>query len=128
VETNQECPPLPIKTTRAHQTRSRINDLGHEIDARKAAVARSMGGAVFLLMLAAGATYDLVTRNYSLSIALGVTGETLLRIALCCGLAGIALMAHAIVRLRLRDRLRDAELAELEEAYADLLDRKGSSS
>ena len=113
---------------RLNETRSRINDLGHEIDARKAAVARSMGGAVFLLMLAAGATYDLVTRNYSLSIALGVTGETLLRIALCCGLAGIALMAHAIVRLRLRDRLRDAELAELEEAYADLLDRKGSSS
>lgn len=113
---------------RLNETRSRINDLGHEIDARKAAVARSMGGAVFLLMLAAGATYDLVTRNYSLSIALGVTGETLLRIALCCGLAGIALMAHAIVRSRLRDRLRDAELAELEEAYADLLDRKGSSS
>ncbi len=87
-----------------------------------------MGGAVFLLMLGAGATYDLVTRNYSLSIALGVTGETLLRIALCCGLAGIALMAHAIVRLKFRDRLRDAELAELEGAYADLLDRKGSSS
>lgn len=113
---------------RLNETRSRISDLGHEIDARKAAVARSMGGAVFLLMLAAGATYDLVTHNSALSIALGVTGETLLRIALCCGLAGFALMAHAIVRSRFRDRLQDVELAELEEAYADLVDRKRPTS
>jgi hypothetical protein len=113
---------------RLNETRSRISDLGHEIDTRKAAVARSMGGAVFLLMLAAGATYDLVTDNAALAIALGVTGESLLRVALCCGLAGIALLAHAFVRSRLRDRFLDVELAELEEAYADLLDRKRPTS
>lgn len=138
-ETNQICPPpspRDNKSTpetvaieqRLNETRSRISDLGYEIDARKAAVARSMGGAVFLLILAAGAAYDLVTRNAALSIALGVTRETLLRIALCCGLGGLALLAHAVVRSRFSDQSRDAELATLEQAYADLLDRKDSTS
>jgi hypothetical protein len=113
---------------RLNETRSRISDLGYEIDARKAAVARSMGGAVFLLMLAAGAAYDLVTRNAALSIALGVTRETLLRMALGCGLGGLALLAYAIVRSKFSDRSRDAELAMLADAYADLLDRKDSTS
>lgn len=108
--------------------RSRISDLGHEIDSRKAAVARSMGGAVFLLILAAGAAYDLVTRNTTLSVALGVTRETLTGIALGCGLAALALLAHAIVRAKFSDQSRDAELAGLEEEYADLLERKDSVS
>ena len=110
------------------ETRSRISDLGFEIDARKAAVARSMGGAVFLLILGAGAAYDVVTHNAVLSIVMGVTRETLVRVALGCGLGGLALLAHAIVRSRFSDRSRDAELVELEHAYADLLDRKDSTS
>ena len=113
---------------RLNETRSRISDLGHEIDVRKATVARSMGGAVFLLMLAAGAAYDLITHNAALSVVLGVTRETLSRIALCCGLAGLVLLAHAIVRSRFSDQSRDAELARLEQDYADQMDRKGSSS
>ncbi|MFY9609802.1 MAG: hypothetical protein WAU45_14435 [Blastocatellia bacterium] len=138
-ETNQNCPPSSNQDNisipealaidhRLNETRSRISDLGHEIDARKATVARSMGGAVFLLMLSAGAAYDLVTHNAALSIVLGVTRETLLRIALGCGLAGLALLAHAIVRSRFSDQSHDAELAELEHAYADLLDLKDSTS
>lgn len=110
------------------ETRSRISDLGFEIDARKAAVARSMGGAVFLLILGAGAAYDVVTHNAVLSIVMGVTRETLVRVAFGCGLGGLALLAHAIVRSRFSDRSRDAELVELEHAYADLLDRKDSTS
>ena len=111
-----------------NETRSRISDLGHEIDARKATVARSMGAAVFLLMLSAGAGYDLITHNAALSVVLGVTRETLSRIALCCVLAGLALLAHAVVRSRFSDRSRDAELARLEQDYADQLDRRDSAS
>lgn len=138
-ETNQTYPPssTPDNTSipdalgidqQLKEARSRISDLGHEIDARKAAVARSMGGAVFLLMLSAGAAYDLVTHNAALSTVLGVTRDTLLRIGLGCCLAGFALLAHAIVRLKFSDQSRDAELAELEQEYADLLDRKDSTS
>lgn len=138
-ETNQISPPSSNKDNisipealaidqRLNETRSRIRDLGHEIDARKAAVARSLGGAVFLLMLSAGAAYDLVTNNAALSIGLGVMRETLLRIALCCGLGGLALLALAIVRSRFSDKSLDAELEELEHAYADLLDSKDSTS
>ena len=87
-----------------------------------------MGGAVFLLMLAAGAAYDLITGNTALSVALGVTRETLTVIALGCGLGGLALLAHALVRSRRADQARAAELAVLEEEYADLLDARDSSS
>ena len=108
--------------------RSRISDLGDEIDARKASVARSMGGAVLLLMLAAGVAYDLINHNATLLVKFSVTRETLISIALGCGLAGLALVGHAIVRSRLSDQSRDAELARLEEEYADLLERKDPSS
>lgn len=107
---------------------SRIRDLGHEIDVRKATVARSMGGAVFLLVLALGAAYDLVTHNAALLVVLSVTRETLIRIAFGCGLVGLALLAHALVRSRLGDQTRDAELARLEQDYTELLDRKDSAS
>lgn len=83
-----------------------------------------MGGAVFLLMLAAGAAYDLLTGNTALSVALGVARETLTGIALGCGLAGLALLAHAVVQSRRSDQSRDTELAGLEQEYADLLERK----
>jgi hypothetical protein len=108
--------------------RSRISDLGHEIDARKAAVARSMGGAVILLMLAAGAAYDLITNNATLLVKFNVTRQTLIRIALGCGLAGLALVGHAVARSKLSDQSRDAELARLEQEYADLIERKDSAS
>jgi hypothetical protein len=108
--------------------RSRISDLGHEIDARKAAVARSMGGAVLLLMLAAGVAYDLINHNSTLLVRFSVTRETLTRIALGFGLAGLVLAGHAIVRSRLSDQSPDAELASLEQEYADLLERKDSAS
>ena len=107
---------------------SRISDLGHEIDSRKAMVARSMGGAVFLLMLALGAAYDLVTHNAALLVILGVTREALIWIAFGCGLAGLALLAHALVWSKLGDQTRDAELARLEQDYTELLDRKDSAS
>jgi hypothetical protein len=107
---------------------SRIGDLGYEIDSRKATVARSMGGAVFLLMLALGAAYDLVTHNAALLVALGVTRETLIWVAVACGLVGLALLAHALVWSRLGDQTRDAELSRLEQDYTELLDRKDSAS
>jgi len=113
-----------------NEMRSRIRDLGHEIDTRKAAVARSMGGAVLLFLLGAGAAYDLITRNSSLLIWFGVTPETLTGIALGCGLAGAVLLAHAIARSRVSDQSRNTqlELARLEQEYADLLERMDSDS
>ena len=110
------------------ELRSRISDLGHEIDARKGTIARSMGGAVFLLMLAAGAAYDLMTRNVTLLISLGIARDTLTRVAYGCGVAGVALLVHALMRLRLDDHARLAELAKLEQEYSTLLDHKDAAS
>jgi hypothetical protein len=110
--------------------RWRIRDLGHEIDTRKAVVARSMGAAVLLLMLSGGAAYDLITGNSALLVWFGVTRKTLTGIALGCGLAGLAFLAHAAVRSRASDQSRDTELelARLEQEYADLLERRDSVS
>jgi len=126
-ETTQQSESLAVER-QLTELGSRISDLGYEIDSRKATVARSMGGAVFLLMLALGAAYDLVTHNAALMVVLGVTRETLIRIAIACGLAGLALLAHALVWPRLGDQTRDAELARLEQDYTELLDRKDSAS
>jgi hypothetical protein len=106
------------------ELRSRISDLGYEVDLYKAGIASSMGGGLFLLLLAAGAGYDLITGKAGIWSPLGVTNDLLLFIAWGLGAVGAALLIRGIARQRHRDRERDAQLAELERQYARLLDRK----
>lgn len=108
--------------------RSRISDLGHELDARKASIARSVGGAVLLLMIAGGAAYDVITRNGALLVRFSITRETLTLISIGCALGGLILIGHAIVRSRFGDQSRDVELAKLEQEYAGLLERQDTTS
>jgi hypothetical protein len=108
--------------------RSQISDLAYEVDLYKAGIAASMGGGLFLLLLAAGAGYDLMTGKGGIWLAVGVTHDLLLFIAWGLGAAGVVLLTQGIIRQRRRDRDRDARLAELEQQYARLLDRKDTIS
>lgn len=108
--------------------RSQISDLAYEVDLYKAGIAASMGGGLFLLLLAAGAGYDLMTGKGGIWSAVGVTHDLLLFIACGLGAAGVVLLTQGIIRQRRRDRDRDARLAELEQQYARLLDRKDTIS
>jgi hypothetical protein len=106
------------------ELRSQISDLGYEVDLYKAGVAASMGGGLFLLLLAAGAGYDVMKGKQGIWSPLGVTHDLLLFIAWGLGVAGTVLLIQGIIRQRRRDRARDARLAELEQQYSRLVDRK----
>jgi hypothetical protein len=106
------------------ELRSQIRDVGYEIDLYKASVAGSMGGGIFLLLLAGGAGYDLVTGKEGIWSPMGVTHNLLLFIAWALGVAGAALLIQGFLRHRRRDLEREARLAELQQQYALLLDRK----
>lgn len=110
------------------EVRAQISDLGYEADLYKAGVAASMGGGLFLLLLAAGAGYDLMTGKAGIWSPVGVTHDLLRFIAWGLGAAGAMLLIRGIARQRSRDLKREAQLAELEQQYSRLLDRKEATS
>ncbi|MEK6285514.1 MAG: hypothetical protein AABO57_07220 [Acidobacteriota bacterium] len=101
-----------------------ISDLGQQVDSYKAKTAAALGGGVFLLLLAAGAAYDLALRRGGARLTLGVTRETLIWIVSVVGGAAIALLLLAFVRVRRRDIELDARLDQMEQEYAELLERR----
>ena len=102
---------------------SRIKELGAEADSYKAGSAAAFGGAVFLLLIAAGAAYDIITRKASLWRAVGVSREGLHWLAGLFVVAGAALLGLGIVRTRRGDPARDETLARLEEELANLREK-----
>jgi hypothetical protein len=111
---------------RIKQLRRKIDDLGYEIDAYKSRTAAAMGGGLFLLLLAAGALYDLATGNASIQFALGIARDQFYLLALALTVSSLALIATGIVRQRRRDRWREAELDELERELADMIERRNT--
>ena len=104
--------------------RSSISDLGHQLDSYKTKTAAALGGGVFLLLLAAGAAYDLIGRKSGAWLTLGVTRETLVWTASALGGGAIVLLLGAFVRIRRRDSNLDARLDQMERDYAELLERR----
>ena len=102
--------------------RGRIRDLGYEVKAHKASIALSMGAGVFLILLAAGAGYDLIAGKASIWSPLGITRDTLMWVAGGGGAGGLLLLAQGLMRQRSSER--EVRLDELEQEYAELLDRK----
>lgn len=111
---------------RIKQLHLKIDDIGYEIDAYKSKTAAAMGGGLFLLLLAAGALYDLATDNASIQFALGVTRYQFYLLAFALAASSISLIATGIVRQGKRDRNREAKLDELERELADMLERKNA--
>jgi hypothetical protein len=112
---------------RTAQLQSRILELSSELDSYRAKTAAALGGGVFLLMLAVGATYDLAAGNALVWLTIGISSNALLAIAIGCGAGGAILLGTAAVRERNRDRDCEARLASLEEELIDLLEREDAS-
>jgi len=108
--------------------RSSINDLGHQVDSYKIKTAAALGGGVFLLLLAAGAAYDLAAHKSASWLMLGVTRGTLTWIAYGLGSCSIILVFLAIVRIRRRDTNLDVRLDQMEREYAEMLERTDINS
>jgi hypothetical protein len=103
-----------------------IKDSGGQADLYKAKTAGALGGGVFTLMLALGAAYDLATGNSSVQIGLGVSKNMFIAITIALAVSSLALFALAAMRERRRNSEQTANLEELEEELAQLLDKKKS--
>src|SRR5215471_2631824 len=127
------CDPPPAPETdgasnqqRLAEIRTRISDIGYEIDAGKAVMALMVGGGVFMLLLVLLAGYDLLTGHAGIYAPLGITREVLKWVAFGGTGFGAAALVQAMLRRKLRDRNREIELARLEEEYARLLENEES--
>jgi hypothetical protein len=109
---------------RIKQLRRKIDDLGYEIDAYKNRTAAALGGGLFLLLIAAGALYDLATGNASIQLALGIGRYQFYMLAFALAASSIALIATGILRERKRDRSKEEKLDELERELADMIERR----
>jgi hypothetical protein len=110
------------------ELRSQISDLGFELDTHKAGTAASMGGGVFLVLLAVIVGCDMFAGKGGIWSPLGITQDALLFITWGLGIAGVALLAQGYLRQSRRDRKPEARLAELQKQYTLLLDRKDAAS
>ena len=118
-----EDPRLETIQHRRALLKSRITEIGAEVDSYKARGAAALGGAVFALLMAAGAAYDIVAKKSSLWRTVGLSREGLHWLAGLFAIAGVAMLVIGVARTRRRDLARDAKLAELEEEMADLSDK-----
>jgi hypothetical protein len=108
--------------------RSSISDLGYQVDSSKTTAAAALGGGVFLLLLAAGVIYDLLVNNGGVWLKLGVTRNVLtVTVGALAGIATI-LLAFGIHRIRRSDLSAKARLEQMENEYADLVERRDSVS
>jgi hypothetical protein len=102
--------------------RSQIEDLAHEVNTRKAKLGAALGGSVFLLLLSAGAAYDLARDNLVPWSMIGLDRQLLTWIAAASGLTSITLLVLGLVKLLPESHQREDRLAELEREYGDLLE------
>jgi len=110
--------------TQLERIRSSISDLGYQVDSYKTKTAASLGAGVFLLLLAAGAAYDLAAGKVGMWLTLGVTRETLVWITSGLGAAATILLVFGFRRVRRSEISAKARLEQMEQEYADLLERR----
>jgi type IV secretory pathway VirB6-like protein len=108
--------------------RSSISDLAHEIDLYKTKTGGALGVGVFMLLLAAGAGYDLLAGKAAAWSMVGLTHETLISIAMVLAAGAILLLAIGFRLSKRRDASLDIKLDQMEQEYAELLDLKNRSS
>ena len=120
--------PGPPTDAELQKLRSQISDLGYQIDSYKTKKAAAFGLGVFLLLLAIGAVYDLVTGNSGVWMMLGVSRDSLTWIAGGLGLASLALLGFGAGLIMRTDKSLPARLDEMERNYAELLDARNQMS
>jgi|SRR5215510_3946311 len=108
--------------------RSSISDLGYEVDSFKAKIAAALGLGVFLLLLSAGAAYDLFSTKQLVWQMLGVSREALTWITAIAGSVAIGLLLYGFLLMRGADSDARARLEQMEEQYAELVERQNSAA
>ena len=114
--------PGPPTDAELQSLRSQISDLGYQIDSYKTKKAAAFGLGVFLLLLAIGAVYDLVTGHSGVWMTLGISGDGLTWIAGGLGVVSLALLGFGAGLVIRRDKSLPARLEEMESEYAALIE------
>lgn len=104
--------------------KSEISTLGCEVDSYKARTAGAFGAAVFLLLLAVGGFYDLITHNNSIRSAVGLSLEIFQGAVVALGALGLFFAAIGIIRHLRRDLELELRLERLEQELADSSDSR----
>src|SRR5262249_9002154 len=107
--------------------RSNISDLGYEIDSYKTKTAAALGGGVFLMLLAAGAGYDLLTSNGGVWLSVGLDHQQLVWLSATIAVVAVILLVAGFVRLRRRDYDAQSRLDQMERQYSELLERSDTN-
>jgi len=114
--------PGPPTDAELQSLRSQISDLGYQIDSYKTKKAAAFGLGVFLLLLAIGAFYDLVTGNSGVWMMVGVTRDSLNWIAGGLGVVSLMLLGIGASMVLRTDKNLAAKLDEAEREYAELIE------
>jgi hypothetical protein len=120
----QQGPDLQSIENQLAELRARISEAGDAEDSYRAGTAAAMGGGTFLLLLCAGAVYDLIWGGAAAWAAVGIGRSGLQWIAGGLAIAGFYLLGRARQRDRQRDRQRETALKELEAEYARLSEQR----
>lgn len=115
--------PGPPTDAELQSLRSQISDLGYQIDSYKTKKAAAFGLGVFLLLLAIGAVYDLVTGNSGVWMMVGVTRDSLNWIAGGLGVVSLTLLGIGASMILRADKNLASKLDEAEREYAELIER-----
>jgi len=115
--------PGPPTDAELQSLRSQISDLGYQIDSYKTKKAAAFGLGVFLLLLAIGAAYDLVTGNSGVWMMLGVSRDSLKWIAGGLGVVSLMSVGIGASMIPRADKNLAARLDEAEREYAELIER-----
>lgn len=108
------------------ELRNQISDLAMQVDAYKARKGGAAGGAVFLLLLAVMAGYDLMNGKAGLWAMVGITAELLKFLVVAFVVVGLVLLAFVWFSGRRRGNLPEMKLAELEDELERLLIRQSA--
>ena len=115
--------PGPPTDAELQSLRSQISDLGYQIDSYKTKKAAAFGLGVFLLLLAIGAVYDLVTGNSGVWMMLGISRDGLNWIAGGLGVVSLTLLGIGATMILRADKNLASKLDEAEREYAELIER-----
>lgn len=100
-----------------------ISELGSQVDSYRAKTAGALGGAVFLLLLAAGGAYDVINHNNTIGFAIGISPTGFQAVVIALGVVGLVLALVGIFRQTRRDTSLELRLAQLERDLVDHQDR-----
>jgi hypothetical protein len=78
---------------------------------------------VFLMLLAAGAGYDLLTSNGGVWLSVGLDHQQLVWLSGTLAVVALVLLVTGFVRLRRRDDEAQSRLDQMERQYSELLER-----